>query len=60
MLANVNRAFTRSVSVDGYPVVGKDRQTFIDHGSKGNDRDRIWKNRCSAVTRSRTRRARRF
>jgi hypothetical protein len=34
MLSDANGTFTGSVTVDGYPVVSEDGQTFIDDGSK--------------------------
>jgi hypothetical protein len=34
LLSDANGTFTGSVTVDGYPVVSEDGQTFIDDGSK--------------------------
>ena len=34
LLSDANGRFTGSVTVDGYPVVSEDGQTFIDDGSK--------------------------
>jgi hypothetical protein len=34
VLSDANGTFTGSVTVDGYPVVSEDGQTFIDDGSK--------------------------